>query len=83
MNECLAARRLVAEALALPTESVGADSDVATLPDWDSLAHIRVLLALERALGRRLAPGEIGGLRGVADIDRLLRARSLAATSDG
>lgn len=79
MTGRLAARQLVADALAVPAESVAADTDLASLPEWDSLGHVRVLLALERALGRLLAPAEIGGLRGIADIDRLLRASSLAA----
>ena len=79
MNERLAARQLVADALAVPTESIAPDGDVASIADWDSLGHLRVLLALERALGRLLAPAEIGELRGIADIDRLLRAGPLAA----
>jgi acyl carrier protein len=70
----LAAQRLVAEALAVPAERVAADSDLARLPEWDSLGHARVVLALERTLGRLLDPAEVGGLRGVADIDRLLAA---------
>lgn len=81
MTGRLAARQLVADALALSVDRVAADSDVASLPEWDSLGHVRVLLALERALDRLLAPAEIGELRGVADIDRLLRANLPAAPS--
>ncbi len=80
MSERLAARRLVADALAVPAESIAPDGDVASIADWDSLGHARVLLAVERALGRLLAPAEIGGLRSIADIDRLLCAGSPAAS---
>lgn len=70
----LAARRLVAAALELEPEAVGGDADVDTLPAWDSLGHVKVILALEQALGRTLAVGELAQLRSVADIARLLPA---------
>lgn len=67
-----AACRLVAEALELEPAEVTAASDLETLPAWDSLGHVKVILALEAALGRDLAPTELAQIRGVPDLARLL-----------
>jgi acyl carrier protein len=75
MTELAAARDLVAAALELPADEVPADSDVETLPAWDSLGHVRVILALEAALARTLTSGELAQVRSIADVGRLLRGR--------
>jgi acyl carrier protein len=66
------ARALVADALELPRADVADDSDVETLSAWDSLGHVKVILALETALGRTLSSGELAQIRSVADVGRLL-----------
>jgi acyl carrier protein len=66
------ARSLLAEALNCPPDALPDTPDVDNTERWDSLAHVRVILALEAAIGRPLAPREIGGLRSAADIDALL-----------
>jgi len=68
----LAARQLVASALDLELAAVGAADDLDSLPAWDSLGHVKVILALEAALGRTLAVAELAQVRGVAEIARLL-----------
>jgi len=74
MTDPSAARVLVAQALDLAPEEVAADGDVETVAGWDSLGHVKVILAVETALGRTLASGELAQIRGVADIERLLAA---------
>ncbi len=66
------ARILIAEALDQPLEHIAAGGDVATVPGWDSLGHVKILMATEAALGRMLQPDEIAAIRGVADIARIL-----------
>jgi acyl carrier protein len=73
MSDLGPARQLVAGALDLQPAEVADDSDVETLPAWDSLGHVKVILALEAALGRTLGSGELAQIRGVADVGRLLR----------
>jgi acyl carrier protein len=66
------ARSLIAGALDQPVDRVSVDGDVATVPGWDSLGHVKILMATEGALGRMLKPEEIAAIRSVADIARIL-----------
>lgn len=66
------ARALVAAAIERPLDQVPADGTIADVPGWDSLGHMRVILAVEAALGRPIAGDEIVGLASVEAIDRLL-----------
>lgn len=68
----LKARAIVAGALACDIAAVPADSGMATLPQWDSMAHMTIVLGLEEVLGSRLKPEEIAGIGSVADIAALL-----------
>jgi acyl carrier protein len=67
----LRARMLVAAAVDRPVDVVPADGTVDTVPGWDSLAHVRILGAVEEALGRQLTSAEIAGIRGLPDIAAL------------
>ena len=66
------ARQLVADSLGQPLEAVPEDAAIGTLAAWDSLGHVRILLALEAALGRRLTTTAIAELRALDDVARLL-----------
>ncbi len=72
MTELIAARTLVAKALELELAEVPASGDVETLPAWDSLGHVKVILALESALSRMLTSAELAQIRGIVDIAPLL-----------
>jgi acyl carrier protein len=47
-------RAIMAEVLRLPAERVGADAAIGTVPNWDSTAHMRMMIALEDAFGIEL-----------------------------
>jgi acyl carrier protein len=64
------ARRIIAEALALPAEQVPDDGSMDTLPEWDSIGHVRIVLAVEAANGRPLPA------------DAMLRAIDVASVAD-
>jgi acyl carrier protein len=70
MNALEAARRIIAEALALPTDLVPADGSMETMPEWDSIGHVRIVLALEAANGRPLPA------------DAMVRAIDVASVAD-
>jgi len=70
------ARALISDALDQPLDRIAADGDVASVPGWDSLGHVKILMAMEGALGRMLKPEEIAGIRSVADIAGILDAAS-------
>ena len=50
------------------------DSTTATdVPGWDSLAHIRLVLAIEQAFNLRFAVTDVPGLRNVGElVDRII-----------
>lgn len=62
------ARRLLAGALAISEDRIGTDASIETLEAWDSLAHMRLVLAIEQELGRELTPDRIAGIGSLADI---------------
>lgn len=71
-NALRAACDLVAEALARPRSDIPPDGSIHTIPAWDSLGHVRVLLAVESAIGRPLPSDRIATLASVADIAAIL-----------
>lgn len=66
------ARALLAQALEVDADIVAVDASVATLEAWDSLAHVRLIAALETRLGRQLTPEEAVGIASLDDIAALL-----------
>lgn len=65
------ALRLLADALSLTPETVPGDARLGTVEQWDSLAHTRLLMAIEEKLGRMLTPDEAVAIESVDDIARL------------
>ena len=67
------ARDLLAQALDIPADSVPADASIETVERWDSLAHMRVILALESVLATELDPATVFAIAGLADIAAILK----------
>ena len=53
-------------------------SNAETVPDWDSLAHVNLITAIEKRFKVKFALGELQGLKHVGDLLNLL-AQKLAA----
>jgi len=47
-------RAVMAEALRLPVERIGTEAAIGTVPNWDSTAHMRMMIALEDEFGIEL-----------------------------
>lgn len=75
----MSARQLLAAALGCPEEAIAPESAIGTLPQWDSLAHIKIVLTVEERLGRSLSTDEILAITSLAAIDQLLGAESKGA----
>ncbi len=50
------------------------------VPDWDSLMHIQIIVAVEKHYGIRFAPGEIDKLQNVSEFLELI-AKKLARSA--
>lgn len=57
------------------TIRVREDLTAADVEGWDSMAHVRLLLAIERRFGIKFSAGEIGHLRSVGDLMKLIQAK--------
>ena len=44
-------KQVIATVLGVPADTVGPDTSTATVPAWDSLKHMNLVLALEQAFG--------------------------------
>lgn len=53
------------------TESTAADS----VPDWDSINHVKLLIGLESELGFRFETDEVGGLHNVGELVDLIQKK--------
>lgn len=70
------ARALLAEAVNADARSVPDDARIGLLEQWDSLAHLRLLLAIEAKIDRPLDPDEIMGVESLDDVAALLNRKS-------
>ena len=61
-------RALIAEAFACPPADLPEDAMIGEAPGWDSLGHMRLMLAIEAKIGRQLSPMEISGFVSIASI---------------
>jgi acyl carrier protein len=52
-------RRIAGDVLGVPSDQVTAASSRDTLPSWDSLAHVNLVLALEQRFGVQFLPEEM------------------------
>lgn len=52
--------RLLTRELELEPEDLADEEEISmqTLPEWDSLAHTRIIIALEKEIGRSLSAAE-------------------------
>lgn len=57
--------------LAITPETTAADVE-----EWDSLSHIRLIVAIERSIGIKFANAEIEGLRNVGDLLKAISSKT-------
>jgi acyl carrier protein len=75
MSDVNGARKLLAEATGAELAAVPDGARLGRFERWDSLAHLRLILALEAKIGRQLDPDEAVRIESLEDVARLL-ARS-------
>jgi acyl carrier protein len=68
----------ISELFGIPPEKVGPETGRDTLPDWDSIGHLKLILEVEKAFGIRFPTAELGDLTSGAKfqeaIDRIRKA---------
>jgi acyl carrier protein len=71
--------RVLRETLDVEDAEIGVDTLRDDLENWDSVAHVELVLAIESEFDVSLTPDEIGGIGGVRDILALLEQRGVEA----
>ena len=66
----------MAEALNADIVSVPSDARVGDFEPWDSLVHLRLILALEEVIQQRLDPDEIVAIESLNDIEAILLTKT-------
>ena len=66
--------KLLAEALGVDPAVVDANVSIDQTKAWDSLAHFRIVLALEDRLGRKLTPVEVISVRDFESVSNLIQS---------
>ena len=74
MPELQAARELVADVLGCPDHSIDAETAVGSLPQWDSMAHVSIILKAEERLGRLMSSEEVASFTSVGSLASILSA---------
>lgn len=65
-------KSILADALGLAVADIDETTALFSTAEWNSLAHLRLILAIEEKLSKRLSPQEIVGLVDLKSVDRLL-----------
>ncbi len=66
---------IVARIMGVPPAEVSEDSSPKTLPKWDSLRHMKLILALEETLNIQFSDADIGKMSDVRSIMERVSAR--------
>jgi acyl carrier protein len=75
MNPLLKLQAIFREFFDEPTLVITADTSPAVLPDWDSVAQVHIVLAVEEAFEIRFTTDEVAKIHSVADILRVIDSR--------
>ena len=62
---------IVREELGDDDITLTAESTPADVEGWDSLAHVAIIIAVQKHIGRRFTTDQIEGLQSVGDLVRL------------
>ena len=72
MSDGQRAKKLLAEAANCDSAMIPDDVRIGTFERWDSLTHLRLVLAIEQQIGRQLDPDEAIRIESLADVVVLL-----------
>ncbi len=67
--------RIVAETLDIDDLRLDPAMSAADIPGWDSLTHVQIMVAVERAFGIRFRTGDIAGMATVGELVTRVEAR--------
>lgn len=66
------AKKIMASAFIIDPSDIDDGVTLGSIREWDSLGHMRLVVAIEESLGKTLDPHEVVSIRSLADVSRLL-----------
>ena len=57
--------KILAKNLRISEDSINLETDTTNTPEWDSLAHLRIILELEKEFKIKVRNDQIGGLSSI------------------
>ncbi len=66
---------IVARIMGVPVDAVNLESSPETLENWDSLRHMKLILAIEESLGVQFSDEDIVSIKNVQDLLARVEAR--------
>jgi acyl carrier protein len=74
----MAPEEIISRVFGVERDAVGENTSHTTLPEWDSLAHMTLIVALEATYGVSLSAEDAIAMTDVATIKRVLSSRGAA-----
>ena len=71
-------RQTIATVWNVPPDEIPDDADAMSLPGWDSLRHLELMLELEMSFGVRIPADEMPELTSIGAIEEALRDHGAA-----
>lgn len=68
--------QIAAGALDLPAEQLNLTASSETVKSWDSLSHLKMIMAFEQNFSIAMTPGEVMRIRSLADAAQIVREKS-------
>lgn len=75
MNDKL--RQIIADATGADLATIGADAAMGTLAEWDSIAHLNIVMSVEQAFGVKFSAEETLELNSIPALAAALQQRGL------
>ena len=70
--------RIAASALGLPAEYLSLTANSESTKNWDSLSHLKLIMALEQNFAITLSPDEVMQIRTLSDAAHVVREKTAA-----
>lgn len=70
--------RVFSEVLSVPPEQLGDNTSPASTPQWDSVAAMNLVLAIEDEFDVKLSTREIMAMRSIAIVKKVLRDKGIS-----
>lgn len=67
--------KIISDTLGLPEEAITDATSSENTPEWDSVAHLNIVMSIEQAYGLQFTPEEFMQMTSIPAMERLLQAR--------